>query len=303
MIDAAPWPLRFQVGARTIATVRRRLVRVPLDLADVLAGEVPVLPATPREAHGYLVTSLPAALIDQLKARAGKRRVFVRQRYTRYHIDLSIGFDGWQAQLSGNARSQLRRKAKKLDAQGDVTIREWRSADEMPAFQSVARGVAAKTYQERLLGAALPDTADFVTQMTRLAAADRVRAWTLHLDGEAIAYLYCPAHGRVLLYEHVGHDPAFGHWSPGTVLHYRALEMLFAERAFDWFDFTEGEGQHKAQLASGGTACVDLLLLDPTIANRATIAALSGFDRSVAIAKHAVQSAGLSRLARKLRRG
>ena len=66
MIDAAPWPLRFQVGARTIATVRRRLVRVPLDLADVLAGEVPVLPATPREAHGYLVTSLPAAVASQL---------------------------------------------------------------------------------------------------------------------------------------------------------------------------------------------------------------------------------------------
>ena len=303
MSEAAPWPLRFQVGARTIATVRRRLVRVPLNLADVLAGEVPVLPIAPADAHGYLVTSLPAALLDPLVARAGKRSVLVRQRYTRYHIDLSIGFDRWLAQLSGNARSQLRRKAKKLAGQGDVTVRQWRCADDMPAFHSIARGVAEKTYQERLLGAALPDTRDFVGQMTSLAAANRVRAWTLHLDGEAIAYLYCPAHGRVLLYEHVGHDPAFGHLSPGTVLHYRALEMLFDEAMFGWFDFTEGEGQHKAQLASGGTPCVDVLLLDPTIANRATIAALSGFDRSIAIAKCAVQSAGLSGLARRLRRG
>ena len=40
-MTAAVLPLRFQIGARTLASIPRRLVRVPLSLADVLAGAVP----------------------------------------------------------------------------------------------------------------------------------------------------------------------------------------------------------------------------------------------------------------------
>ena len=38
--------LKFQVGARTLASVRRRLVRIGLSLDEVLAGHVPALPAS-----------------------------------------------------------------------------------------------------------------------------------------------------------------------------------------------------------------------------------------------------------------
>jgi len=43
--------LRFQVGARTLATVHRDLVRVPLSLDDVLAGVAPPLPAGASECY------------------------------------------------------------------------------------------------------------------------------------------------------------------------------------------------------------------------------------------------------------
>ena len=58
--------LKFQLGARTLATIPRRLVRVALSLDDVLAGDVPILPALPTPADGYVVTSLPADRVDAL---------------------------------------------------------------------------------------------------------------------------------------------------------------------------------------------------------------------------------------------
>nr|WP_315380952.1 GNAT family N-acetyltransferase [uncultured Sphingomonas sp.] len=294
MTDAQTVALRFMVGARTLATVRRRLVRVPLTLAEARAGDSPALPPLPAAAQGYLLTSLPEAQCTALVG--GGMLGFVRQRYTRFYVDLSLGFDAWFAGLSANTRQGLKRKAKRLGGE----VRCYRKPAEMADFHPLARALSARTYQERLLGAGLPED---LADLQRLAAADAVRAWLLLLEDRPVAYLCCPAVGDTLLYAHVGHDPDFAALSPGAVLQLAALRDLFAEGRFAWFDFTEGEGQHKRQMASGGVACVDLVLLRPTLANRALIMALAGFDGGVALAKRAVRRLGADRIARRLRRG
>lgn len=289
-------PLRFQVGARTLATVRRDLVRVPLALDDVLAGALPALP--PTQGDGYLVTSLPAALAAALPASG--RIVRERQRYTRYFTDLSIGHAAWLASLSGSARATLRRKTKKVAAAG-MTVRAFRDAADFDAFHPIARGISARTYQERLLDSGLPAAPEAVARLRALAAADGLRAWLLLIAGAPAAYLCCTVEGHALRYDYVGHDPAFGDLSPGTVLQAAAFEDLFHDR-FARFDFTEGEGQHKRLFATGGVACVDLLLLTPTLSNRATLAALAGFDGAVAVAKRAMGHPRLRALAKAVRR-
>ncbi|SFJ28584.1 Acetyltransferase (GNAT) domain-containing protein [Sphingomonas sp. NFR04] len=294
MSDAQTVALRFMVGARTLATVRRRLVRVPLTLAEARAGDSPALPPLSADAQGFVVTSLPEVQCAALLG--GGMLGIVRQRYTRFYVDLSLGFDAWLAGLSANTRQGLKRKAKRLGG----AVRCYRTAAEMADFYPLARALSARTYQERLLGAGLPDD---LAGLQRLAAADAVRAWLLLLEDRPVAYLCCSAVGDTLLYAHVGHDPDFAALSPGAVLQLAALRDLFAERRFAWFDFTEGEGQHKRQMASGGVACVDLLLLRPTLANRALVAALAGFDGGVALAKRAVRRLGGESVAKRLRRG
>lgn len=264
--------LRFQIGARTLVSVPRRLHRVSLSLDDALAARAPALPPLRAGEHGYLLTSLPETALPAL--RTGGLIAHVRQRYRRYFVDLAAGEPSWRAGLSANARAQIKRKAKKL---GDYTVKRYRTPAEIAAFHTAARAVSAKTYQERLLDSGLP--AD-PTDLLRLAAADRVRAWLLSLEGAAVAFLCCTADGETLRYDHVGHDPALGHLSPGAVLQADALGDLFADR-FTRFDFTEGEGQHKRQLATGDVACADLLLLRPIPANRAAVAALKGWDAAV----------------------
>lgn len=297
MSVAATLPLRFQIGARTLAAVPRRLIRVPLSLDDVLAGRAPVLPPLGPGDHGFLVTSLPAERLAELRA-AGLVAA-VRQRYHRYWVDLEGGEAAWRAALSANARSAIKRKHRKLAAEPGFAITRHRTPAEIAAFHPQARAVSATTYQEALLGSGLPlDPAPLLA----LAAADRVRAWLLRAGGKPIAYLACTADGATLRYDHVGHDPARAAWSPGSVLQAQALADLFAEGRFARFDFTEGEGQHKRGLATGSVECVDLLLLRPTLANRLTLAALAGFDGAVAVAKRAAGHRALARWARKVRR-
>lgn len=304
MSTARPLPLKFQIGARTLAAIRRDLVRVPLDLDAAVAGRMPDLPVLDRAADGYLVTSLPLAQRAVLVRTAPGMIAFTRQTYTRRYADLTGGFDAYLEGLSGNTRSGIKRKAKKVASAsgGQLDIRRFTRPEELRDFHDVARMLALTTYQEKLMGAGLPDTPDFVQRMYAMAAEGQVRAWLLYVDGAPAAYLYCPIHDGTVIYEFVGQDPRFNDLSVGAVLQVEALRDLFGERGLKRFDFTEGDGQHKRQFATGGVECCDVLLLRATVANRLAIAALRGFDGAVSLAKGAVGRLGLQGLAKKVRR-
>lgn len=291
-------PLRLQIGARTIATIPRHLRRVGMSLDAALSGQLPELPPITAAEDGYVVTSLPQQLSPQWRG-----LTFERQRYTRYYVDLGAGEAAWRATLSGQTRSTMKRKTKKLAAAsgGVLDVRRFRTAEELARFHPIARAVAEKTYQERLMGAGLPGDSASVQKMTAAAAADKVRAWLLFVDDNPAAYLWCGADGATLRYDYVGHDPAFSALSPGSVLMEAALVDLFQDR-FARFDFTEGEGQHKRLMASAGVECRDLLLLRPTMANRSALALVTGFDAAIDVAKRATAVPALQRLAKRVRR-
>jgi CelD/BcsL family acetyltransferase involved in cellulose biosynthesis len=290
--------LRLQIGARTIATIPRRLRRVSLSLNEALGQRVPALPPLAARDDGYLVTSLPEAA-----APAWPGLCFERQRYMRYYVDLAAGEAAWRAGLSGQARSTLKRKAKKLAAAsgGALDVRRFRTADELAVFHPIARALAEKTYQERLMGAGLPDDPAWVRRMIGMAGEDDARAWLLYVADAPAAYLWCGADGETLRYDYVGHDPDLAALSPGSVLMEAALVDLFADR-FARFDFTEGEGQHKRGMASAGIACRDLLLLRPTLGNRSAAALVGGFDAAMRVAKRAAAMPLLQGVARRVRR-
>lgn len=305
MTSVAAAALNFRIGARTVLRVKRRMVPVGIGLDAAREGRLPPLPPLPGDAQGYIVTSLPEERLEAMTYASGGMIGFVRQRYTRYFADLTGTYDAYLAGLSSNARQGVKRKAKKVAqiSGGKLDVRRYRTPAELQAFHGIARGIAVNTYQEKLMGEGLPGTPEFVRTMLEKAAADEVRAWLLYIGDVPAAYLYCPALGETLIYEYVGHDPAFNELSPGAVLQMEAFRDLFEEGRFARFDFTEGEGQHKRQYSTGGVACLDLLLLRPSLANRVAIAALGSFNRAVASGKALTEAVGLEKFSKRLRRG
>lgn len=292
----------FTLGARRLVSVPRELATWAFTLEDVLASALPAAPEPARD--GVRVLSAPTILLPELAAHYPGCIAGGRQDYRRHYIDMGLGHDGYMARFSGKTRSTLKRKARKLaeEAPGGYHVTAHRTPAEIEAFLAAALPLSAKTYQARLLDAGLPDDPGSRRAMLEAAEDDRMRAFLLHAGGAAIAYLALPVSGRTLVYAHLGYDPVWARLSPGTVLQIEALEQLFAEHRFAWFDFTEGEGAHKALFGTHAAACSSLVLLRPTLANRTLLGAREAFDAGVAGAKALAERSGaLGRIRARLR--
>lgn len=299
---AATTAIDFTLGSRRLLAVPRSLATWAFSLEQVLSGDLPSPPASGPD--GVRVLSTPTDRLPDVSARYPGFITGGRQDYRRHYIAMDGSFDAYMAQFSGKTRSTLRRKARKLadEAQGGYTVSEHRTPAEIEAFLAAALPLSARTYQARLLDAGLPDAPAARRAMLEAAEADAMRAFLLHAEGQPIAYLALPVVGQTLVYAHLGYDPGWARLSPGTVLQMDALERLFAEGRYRWFDFTEGDGAHKEMFGTGFAACSSLVLLEPTLANRSLLGARAGFDASVAQAKAlATRSGALGRLRALLR--
>ena len=292
MAAAQRVPIDFTIGARRLLAVPRTMATWSFGLEQVLASDLPDPPDPGPD--GLRVLSAPTDRLTAITARYPGFLAGGRQDYRRHYIDMSGGFAEYLARFSGKTRSTLRRKARKLaEETGGYTVTEHRTPAEIEAFLAAALPLSARTYQARLLDAGLPDSPAARRAMLEAAEADRMRAFLLHAGGKPVAYLSLPVVGATLVYAHLGYDPGHARLSPGTVLQMDALERLFAEERYRWFDFTEGEGAHKAMFGTHSAACSSLVLLRPTLANRALLASRGAFDSGVAQAKALAERSGM----------
>ena len=292
-MPASEIALPLRIGTRTLFSLRRRLVRHGVSLADALNNRPIALPSLAEGDDGYRINGLPAAALPALLAAHPGLRPFVRQRYARRYARLDQDFDAYLAGFSAKSRSTAKRKLKRLAERsgGTIDVRCYRTEEEITSFYEAARGVSAKTYQERDLDAGLPEGDEALAAMRALARADQARGWLLYLEDRPTAYLWTPAEGDALIYAYLGYDPEEAELSPGTVLQLEAMRAMMAERRFRLFDFTEGDSQQKRLLASGEIACVDLLLVRRTASALAAGHALAAFDGTVELAKRLLRRA------------
>lgn len=276
-------PIAFTVGSRRLFVVHRRMETVAFSLEQALAGTMPDWPPL-EDADGVRVLSAPRDRAEAIIAAHPGLIAGAQESFRRHYIAMEGSFEDYLARFSGKTRSTLRRKAKRF-AQADgggLDVRAYHSAGDVADFLELALPLSHKTYQARLLDAGLPGDPAARTAMLEKAEDGRMRCFLLFLAGEPVAYLALPVRGQSLVYAHLGYDPAYAALSPGTVLQMEALRQLFAEGSFGYFDFTEGEGAHKALFGTHSVACRSFLLLRRTLANRAVLGARDSFDAGVA---------------------
>lgn len=299
-------PIKFVVGSRVLLSVPKALQTVSLSLADAVADHDIVWPPLTQAHDGYRVLSATTAKLAKMRAAYPNLILGGLQQYRRHYIDMAGGFDDYMSRFSSKTRSTLRRKYRKLAKElgGNVEFREYRTPNEMNEFRDLALPLSRRTYQAKSLGAGLPESDKAHEQRRTLAKQDNVRAFLLCTEGKPISYLYLPVNGQTINYAFLGYDPEYARLSPGTVLQLEALERLFSEKRFRYFDFTEGEGAHKAMFGTDSVECCSFFLLRRRAANRVLLKSVDAFDASVARAKHLAQRSGaLARLRGALRAG
>jgi CelD/BcsL family acetyltransferase involved in cellulose biosynthesis len=278
-------PIKFQLSDKTLF-VRRVL----LDVRQVDLNE-PVTPvADPRPpcesinkgSQGFLVRSLPVTAVLPTVIKTEGYYRYVPSQYKRYYIDLRQSFEEYKQQFSSKTRSTILRKVKKFEEHsgGDITWKVFKTSEEIVEFFRLARIVSAKTYQEKLLDAGLPDSADFLQSAKALAAEGRIRSFILFDGDRPVSYLYCPVHDDVLIYQYLGYDPEYAQLSVGTVLQWLSLRHLFDETLFRIFDFTEGESEHKRLFATHSVQCANVFFMRANLQNRVLLLSQIAIDNA-----------------------
>lgn len=209
---------------------------------------------------------------------------YVVQTYSHCYIDMQQSFDDYRAKFSAKTRSTITRKVKKWAEHtgGRLQWKTYKTRDELLQFHPLARSVSVLTYQERLLTAGLPDDAPFIDKMTKDADDDKARGYILFDQDRPVSYLYCPIVDDSAIYAFLGYDPQYMKQSVGTVLQWLALEDLFAERRVRYFDFTEGETDHKRLFATHVVSAANVLFLTSSMRHRLLVGAHLRFNRLIA---------------------
>ena len=291
-------PFKFQLGDLTLFSVRLPIQTRSDRLSDETAPVVsPRQPGEPLEhgSEGFMIRALPVAgELPTLHAVDGFLR-YVPLQYGHCYIDLRTSFEAYEGKFSSKTRATIKRKVRKYAEHCDGRI-DWRTfatTEEIREFHRLAREVSRKTYQERLLDAGIPDNEQFLREMDGLAAAGQVRGYVLFDRGRPVSYLYCPVQDGTLLYAYLGYDPEYMQHSVGTVLQWLAVQQMFEEGIFKFFDFTEGQSDHKRLFATHELRCANVIFLRKTLANTILLRSHWRMDRFSRWLGNSLQALGL----------
>jgi len=214
-------------------------------------------------------------------SRVGGLLRYAPRQLPHFYTDLRGGPEQAFKTMSSKTRSTIQRKVRqfKTFCGGELRWSVYRTPGEMTEFHRLAHDLARKTYQERMFESGLPDTEDFRAQMLDLAERDLVRGFLLFHGDAPVAYLYTPAPDGLLIYDYVGFDPGYTEQSPGTVLQYLALEMLYSEQRFPTYYWGYGYSQSKKVFSTGEVLAADIFYIRPTVRNQLAIRLHYGIDR------------------------
>ena len=300
-------PIKLQLGDRTLLASKLWLqVReVGLDDETPPVAE-PITPADSLQANsqGFLIRSLRIADKQPTLRAQHDYLCYVSSQHQRYYIDMRQSFEEYKSKFSSKTRSTLNRKVKKYAEHcgGNISWKIYKSAGEMPEFFRYARTVSEFTYQEKLLDAGLPDSEEFLGEMEQLAQQGHARGFILFHEDKPVSYLYCPVSNGVLIYAFLGYDPGYMNYSVGTVLQWLALEHLFEERLFRFFDFTEGQSEHKKLFATHSVQCANVFFLRNNLRNKALLYSQRAVDDFSRLAGDTLNQLGLKSKVKKMMR-
>lgn len=279
-------PLKFQVSDRTLFSISVSVVmRNGFSFENMSALHDPEPPVDKPHpgSSGFLIRSLPIELSVTTFKKFGGYLRYIPYKYPRYFAEVDQSFEKFTGKFSGKSRSTIRRKIRKFDDHcgGEMKFRSYRSAHEIGEFQSCARQVSELTYQERLMDAGLPNTADFNREMGERAKKGDVRAYVLFHGDKPVTYLYLEIENKIALYRFLGFDPDYRRWSVGTILHWFALEDLCNDQDVNRLDFTEGAGTQKEFFSSGSAYCADVFFIRKSILMKLLLRSHFHFNRAV----------------------
>lgn len=231
----------------------------------------PAPPTVPlhEDSQGFLVRSIRVTKQHLILQKSQDYLTYIPYQYSRYYIDMKQSFEEYKNKFSTKTISTINRKIRKYTkyCDGQLSWKAFNSANEMDEFYQLAKTVSKKTYQEKLYDEGIPDSDEFLDEMKLLAQHGKIQGFILFHKDKPVSYLYCPVSEHTVIYAYVGYDPDYTSYSVGTILQWLALESLFQNDSYHFFDFTEGESEQKKLYATNNIKCVNVFFIRYKLSN------------------------------------
>lgn len=173
----------------------------------------------------------------------------------------SVGGQGWPDYLAarqGALRETIRRRLKRVERQGDVTLTVIDRADGLDAGIAAYEAVYARSWKEPE-----PFPRFNPTLMRALAPLGSLRLGILSTAGTPIAaQFWVVAEGKATVLK-LAHDEAFKPLSPGTVLTALMIRHLLEQDRVTELDFGRGDDDYKQGWVRQRRQFIGCLLLNP----------------------------------------
>lgn len=223
--------------------------------------------ATRLDLYSISEESPTLAILPDL-ARANGYAVNVAEEDVAPRIELADTWDDYLAGLSKKDRHELRRKLRRLDAQGN-----WRWYCVSDPSEA---GKRMDTFVD-LMRRSDPAKAEFLTEereaffrrmVEATASEGMLRLFFMEMDDLPVASSLCFDYDGVRMLYNSGHDPEYRYYSVGLLLHSLCLRDAL-EKGYRYFDFLRGNEPYKYRL--GGTdRQLYRISLEPTSEDAAT---------------------------------
>lgn len=205
-----------------------------------------------RMALSFVSSDSPATDVLARAAAARGYRTSSRPQMRSPYVPVEGEFDAFVAAVGKPVR-ELRRRRRKLDEEGDVTVSVERGEDDrLDALLSEGFAVEGSGWkgEQGTAIASRVETRQFYTDVARWAAeAGMLRLFFLGLDGRAIAFELTFDDGRSLYDLKGGYDPAYRSYGPGMIMAYEMIAYAYREGR-ESFEFLGSEEPYKRDWTS-----------------------------------------------------
>jgi CelD/BcsL family acetyltransferase involved in cellulose biosynthesis len=210
-------------------------------------------------------------------------RAYAEQISAAPYISIRGSYEDYLQGLSSNERSNVRRRRRKLLEDKDVVYTDFNGEDPQRILQALFNLHEKRAEQKKMLSTFSQKNV-IAFQMSLLNRLDPQHVWFrgLRKGQDVIAVFFGYVIGRCIAYYQLGYDPAWGAFSPGSVLLQETIREAF-ENGYAEYNFLQGVEDFKYRWASEAR-----VLYSADVFNRSWLGRLSW---------HAVASKRLLKLA------
>jgi len=169
------------------------------------------------------------------------------------YIPLSVSWDVFVKELSGNKRRNLRRRMKRLKEKYKVGFKKQDEIDSLQQDMKTFFYLHQKRWRSKGLGGSFgedPKFRDFLLDVSKCFAEKRwLNLSFLTANDEPISAALCFEYNKTLYYYHPGFDPVYSKYSIGNLLIMHLIQDSI-QKGIEKIDFLKGAESYKSDWTS-----------------------------------------------------